>query len=148
MKQTLLIITALMLVVGFSSGQEPIDEGTFIYDGEEEAVVDCDELIDDAEAEYRAGNYGEAVDLREMVAQHKDCDEGLRAKNQYLAGTIYQFKLKNIDEAIKAYQKVIDDFSGSKYVARAKRKLTTVTESAAIRDAEIARLAEEARLAE
>ena len=123
MKQTHLIITALMLFVGFSSGQEPIDEGTFIYDGEEEAVVDCDELIDDAEAEYRARNYEEAVDLREMMAQHKDCDEGLRAKNQYYAGTIYQFKLKSIDEAIKAYQKVIDDFSGSKYVARAKTKL-------------------------
>ena len=123
MKQTHLIITTLMLVVGFSSGQEPIDEGTFIYDGEEEAVVDCDELIYDAEVEYRAGNYEKAVDLRVMAAQHKDCDEGLRSKNQYLAGDIYQNKLNNIDEAIKAYQKVIDDFSGSKYVARAKTKL-------------------------
>jgi len=124
MKQTHFIITALMLFVGFSLGQEPIDEETLIYDGEEEAVVDCDELIYDAEAEYRARNYEEAVNLRVMVAQHKDCDEGLRAKNQYLAGDIYQNKLNNIDEAIKAYQKVIDDYAGSKYVARAKRKLT------------------------
>ena len=30
MKQTLLIITALMLVVGFSPGQEPIDESTLV----------------------------------------------------------------------------------------------------------------------
>ena len=30
MKQTLLIITALMLVVGFTSGQEPIDGSTLI----------------------------------------------------------------------------------------------------------------------
>ncbi len=31
MKHTLLIITALMLFVGFSSGQEPIDGSTLIY---------------------------------------------------------------------------------------------------------------------
>jgi hypothetical protein len=31
MKKTLLIITALMLVVGFTSGQEPIDESTLVW---------------------------------------------------------------------------------------------------------------------
>ena len=31
MKQTLLIITAVMLVVGFTSGQEPIDGSTLVY---------------------------------------------------------------------------------------------------------------------
>ena len=57
------------------------------------------------------------------MAQHKDCDEGLRAKNQYYAGYIYQFNLDNWDKAKEAYQKVIDNYAGSEYVAKAEAKL-------------------------
>ena len=86
-------------------------------------TVACDEWSVEAEAEYNNGNFQKAVDLREKVVQQDGCDEALRAKNQYLAGYIYQKKLNNLDKAKDAYQKVIDNYASSKYVAKAKTKL-------------------------
>jgi len=42
MKQTLLIITALMLLVGFTSGQEPIDGSTLLRKGGLKYAPDSD----------------------------------------------------------------------------------------------------------
>ncbi|MBT3961354.1 MAG: hypothetical protein HOE96_05745, partial [Candidatus Marinimicrobia bacterium] len=59
----------------------------------------CQNWSDEAETEYNNGNFQEALDLREKVVQQDGCDEALRAKNQYLAGYIYQKKLNNLDKA-------------------------------------------------
>jgi len=60
------------------------------------------------------------------VVQQDGCDEALRAKNQYYAGVIYQKKLNNLDKAKEAYQKVIDNYASSKYVAKAEKKLNAL----------------------
>ena len=89
-------------------------------------TVACDEWSVKAQAEYKNGNFQEALDLREKVVQQDGCDEALRAKNQYLAGYIYQKKLNNLDKAKDAYQKVIDNYASSKYVAKAEKKLNAL----------------------
>ena len=86
----------------------------------------CQNWSDEAETEYKNGNFQEALDLREKVVQQDGCDEALRAKNQYLAGYIYQKKLNNLDKAKDAYQKVIDNYASSIYVAKAEKKLNAL----------------------
>jgi hypothetical protein len=82
-------------------------------------------MSDEAEAAYYEDDFQKAVKLREEVAQleEKKSDKELRAKNQYYAGVIYQKKLNDSDKAKKAYQKVIDNYAGSEYVAKAEAKL-------------------------
>ena len=90
----------------------------------EEAVLSCQELSDEAEAAYREGDFQKALDLRVKVVQMAiKCRKELRAKNQYYVGYIYQKRLNNLDEAMKAYQKVIDNYPGSKYTSKAESKL-------------------------
>ena len=116
-------------------------------------------ISDKAKAAYDEGNFQKAIDLSVKVAQLENGDKELRAKNQLLAGNIYLNKLNNFDGARKAYQILIDDYTGSKYVAMAKKNIKTVdakaaaakaiTEMGAMAEAaaDIARLDEEARLA-
>ena len=82
-------------------------------------------MSDEAEAAYNEDDFQKAVELREKVAQleEKKSDKELRAKNQYLAGYIYQKKLNDPDKAKEAYKKVIDNYAGSKYAAKAEAKL-------------------------
>ena len=80
-------------------------------------------MSDEAEAAYNEDDFQKAVELRLKVVQQEGCDEALRAMNQYLAGYIYQKKLNDPDKAKEAYQKVIDNYAGSKYVAKAEAKL-------------------------
>ena len=82
-------------------------------------------MSDEADAVYYEDDFQKAVELREKVAQleEKKSDKELRAKNQYFAGYIYQFKLKKLDEAKEAYQKVIDNYAGSKYADKAEAKI-------------------------
>ncbi|MBT3589588.1 MAG: hypothetical protein HN514_02445, partial [Candidatus Marinimicrobia bacterium] len=89
----------------------------------------CQNWSDEAETEYKNGNFQKAVDLREKVVQQDGCDEALRAKNQYLAGYIYLEKLNDLDKAKDAYQKVIDNYASSKYVAKAKTKLDALQQA-------------------
>ena len=82
-------------------------------------------ISDEADVAYFKDDFQKTVELREEVArlEEKKSDKGLRAKNQYYAGYIYQFKLYNWVKAKEAYQKVIDNYAGSKYVAMAEAKL-------------------------
>ena len=89
---------------------------------------DCQELSDEAEAAYKVDDFQKAVELRLKVVQQKGCDKTLRAKNQYYAGYIYQFKLNDQDKAKEAYQKVIDNYAGSKYAAMAVANLMALGE--------------------
>jgi antitoxin component YwqK of YwqJK toxin-antitoxin module len=79
---------------------------------------------DEAEAEYNAGNFKDAVALREKVAQQKGSDKELAAKNQYLAGYIYHKKLNDLIKAKVAYSKAMTIHPKSSYVAKAQNKLT------------------------
>ena len=85
-------------------------------------------MSDEAKAAYDEGNFQKAIDLSVKVAQLEDGDNELRAKNQFLAGNIYLNKLNNFNGARKAYQKVIDDYAGSKYVAMAVASLMALGE--------------------
>ena len=78
---------------------------------------------DEAEAAYKAGNFTEAVALREKVVQQKKCDNELAAKNQYLAGYIYQIKLDDLVKTKAAYNKVITIHPKSEYATKAQNKL-------------------------
>ena len=78
---------------------------------------------DEAEAAYKAGNFTEAVALREKVVQQKKCDNELAAKNQYLAGYIYQIKLDDLVKTKAAYNKVITLHPKSEYATKAQNKL-------------------------
>ena len=78
---------------------------------------------DEAEAAYKAGDITGAVAIREKVAQQKGCDRELAAKNQYLAGYIYQYKLNNPDKAKVAYSKVLTIHPKSDYTIKAQQKL-------------------------
>ena len=80
-------------------------------------------LSDRAEAAYKAGNFTEAVALREKVVQQKKCDNELAAKNQYLAGYIYQIKLDDLVKTKAAYNKVITLHPKSEYATKAQNKL-------------------------
>ena len=83
-------------------------------------------LSDQAEAAYKAGNFTEAVALREKVVQQKEYDKELKARNQYYIGFIYQYRLEEPDKAKEAYQKVGDIHPKSEYVAKAEQKLATL----------------------
>ena len=80
-------------------------------------------LSDEANSVYNTGDFKMAVSLREKVVQQKGCDKTLAAKNQYLAGYIYMNKLNDFDRAKVAYQKVINNYTDSAYVLKAKKKL-------------------------
>ena len=80
-------------------------------------------LSDEANSVYNTGDFQMAVSLREKVVQQKGCDKTLAAKNQYLAGYIYMNKLNDFDRAKVAYQKVINNYTDSAYVLKAKKKL-------------------------
>ena len=80
-------------------------------------------LSDEANSVYNTGDFQMAVSLREKVVQQKGCDKILAAKNQYLAGYIYMNKLNDFDRAKVAYQKVINNYTDSAYVLKAKKKL-------------------------
>ena len=82
-------------------------------------------ISDEADVAYFKDDFQKTVELREEVArlEEKKSDKGLRAMNQYLAGYIYQKKLNDPDKAKEAYQKVIDNYAGSKYAAKAEAKL-------------------------
>ena len=81
---------------------------------------------DEAEAAYKAGDITGAVAIREKVAQQKGCDRELAAKNQYLAGYIYQYKLNNPDKAKVAYSKVLTIHPKSGYTTKAQQKLAAL----------------------
>jgi len=81
-------------------------------------------LSDQAEAAYKAGNFTEAIALREEVIQQKRCDKELAAKNQYLAGYIYHKKLNDMDKAKAAFNNVISIHPKSEYATKAQNKLT------------------------
>ena len=87
-------------------------------------------LSDRAEAAYKAGNFTEAIALREEVIQQKRCDKELAAKNQYLAGYIYHKKLNDMDKAKAAFNNVIAIHPKSKYATKAQNKLTLAFERA------------------
>jgi tetratricopeptide (TPR) repeat protein len=81
-------------------------------------------MSDQAEAAYKAGNFTEAIALREEVIQQKRCDKELAAKNQYLAGYIYHKKLNDMDKAKAAFNNVIAIHPKSEYATKAQNKLT------------------------
>ena len=81
-------------------------------------------LSDQAEAAYKAGNFTEAIALREEVIQQKRSDKELAAKNQYLAGYIYRKNLNDMDKAQAAFNNVIAIHPKSKYATKAQNKLT------------------------
>ena len=78
---------------------------------------------DEAEAAYKAGDIKGAVAIREKVAQQPGCDRELAAKNQYLAGYIYQYKLNDPEKAKVAYSKAKNMHPKSGYATKAKQKL-------------------------
>jgi len=85
-------------------------------------------LSDQAEAAYKAGNFTEAIALREEVIQQKRSDKELAAKNQYLAGYIYHKNLNDLDKAKAAYNNVITIHPKSGYATKALNKLNVVFE--------------------
>ena len=87
-------------------------------------------LSDQAEAAYKAGNFTEAIALREEVIQQKRSDKELAAKNQYLAGYIYHKNLNDLDKAQAAYNNVITIHPKSGYATKALNKLNVVFERA------------------
>jgi hypothetical protein len=56
----------------------------------------------------------------------KGCDKALAAKNLYLAGYIHQKKLNDNDKAKALYEVVVNSFSGSRWVDKAKQKLAVL----------------------
>ena len=87
-------------------------------------------LSDQAEAAYKAGNFTEAIALREEVIQQKRSDKELAAKNQYLAGYIYHKNLNDLDKAKAAYNNVITIHPKSGYATKALNKLNVAFERA------------------
>ena len=87
-------------------------------------------LSDQAEVAYKAGNFTEALALREEVIQQKRSDKELAAKNQYLAGYIYHKNLNDLDKAQAAYNNVITIHPKSGYATKALNKLNVVFERA------------------
>ena len=87
-------------------------------------------LSDQAEAAYKAGNFTEAIALREEVIQYKRCDKELAAKNQYLTGLDYQYELNDMDKAQAAYNNVIAIHPKSGYATMAQNELTLAFERA------------------
>ena len=87
-------------------------------------------LSDQAEAAYKAGNFTEAIALREEVIQQKRSDKELAAKNQYLAGYIYRKNLNDMDKAKAAYNNVITIHPKSGYATKALNKLNVAFERA------------------
>ena len=87
-------------------------------------------LSDQAEAAYKAGNFTEAIALREEVIQYKRCDTELAAKNQYLNGLDYQYPQNDINKAQAAYNNVIAIHPKSGYATMAQNELTLAFERA------------------
>ena len=87
-------------------------------------------MTDQAEAAYKAGNFTEAITLREEVIQQKRSDKELAAKNQYLAGYIYHKNLNDLDKAQAAYNNVITIHPKSGYATKALNKLNVAFERA------------------
>ena len=80
-------------------------------------------LSDQAEAAYKAGNFTEAIALREEVIQYKRCDTELAAKNQYLNALDYQYPQNDMDKAQAAYNNVIAIHPKSRYATMAQQML-------------------------
>jgi len=80
-------------------------------------------LSDQAEAAYKAGNFTEAIALREEVIQYKRCDTELAAKNQYLNALDYQYPQNDINKAQAAYNNVIAIHPKSRYATMAQQML-------------------------
>ena len=87
-------------------------------------------LSDRAEAAYKAGNFTEAIALREEVIQYKRCDKELAAKNQYLNALDFQYVLYEMDNAQAAYNNVIAIHPKSGYAIMAQNELTLAFERA------------------
>ena len=87
-------------------------------------------LSDRAEAAYKAGNFTEAIALREEVIQYKRCDKELAAKNQYLNALDFQYVLYEMDNAQAAYNNVITIHPKSGYAIMAQNELTLAFERA------------------
>ena len=83
-------------------------------------------INDLAEDAYDNGGFGAAIALREQVVKEIGYDKELKAKNQYLIGFIYQYKLEELDKAKEAYQKVENIHPKSEYVNKAEQKLETL----------------------
>ena len=83
-------------------------------------------INDLAEDAYDNGGFGAALALREQVVKEIGYDKELKAKNQYLIGYIYQYKLEELDKAKEAYQKVGKINPKSEYVNKAEQKLETL----------------------
>ena len=83
-------------------------------------------MSDKAEAAYKAGNFTEAIALREEVIQQKRSDKELAAKNQYLAGYIYHKNLNDLDKAKVAYSKAKNIHPKSGYTTKAQQKLANL----------------------
>ena len=83
-------------------------------------------INDLAEDAYDNGGFGAALALREQVVKEIGYDKELKAKNQYLIGFIYQYKLEELDKAKEAYQKVENIHPKSNYVFKAEQKQTTL----------------------
>lgn len=84
------------------------------------------ELTDDilwmkASIEIQEQNYTKAIEYyKEIVDKYKDgiwADDAL-----FTIANIYENKLKNMDLAMKAYQQIIDEFSGSMYMVEARKR--------------------------
>ena len=83
-------------------------------------------INDLAEDAYDNDGFGAALALREQVVKEIGFDKELKAKNQYLIGFIYQYKLEEVDKAKEAYQKVGKIHPKSNYVTKAEQKLATL----------------------
>lgn len=103
------------VVDSFSSGLKYVDKAKRRLKGYK--------INDLAEAAYNNGRFGAALALREQVVKEIGFDKELKAKNQYLIGYIYQYKLEELDKAKEAYQKVENINPKSDYVTKAEQKL-------------------------
>lgn len=84
------------------------------------------ELTDDilwmkASIEIQEQNYTKAIEFyKEIVDKYKDgiwADDAL-----FTIANIYENKLSNTEQAMKAYQQIIDEFSGSMYMVEARKR--------------------------
>jgi TolA-binding protein len=71
--------------------------------------------------EMNEQNFGQAIEnYRKIVDQYKD---GIWADDALFAiAEAYQFKLKNTELAMKAYQHLIEDFPGSLFMVEARKR--------------------------
>ena len=83
-------------------------------------------INDLAEDAYDNDGFGASLALREQLVKEIGFDKELKAKNQYLIGFIYQYKLEEVDKAKEAYQKVGKIHPKSDYVTKAEQKLATL----------------------